>query len=88
MDIWQETFSVGFKDIDPSDRLTLGAIFDYFQEASINHAEHLGVGRVPMAQAGQVWILSRISVVLDHRPRYGETITLRSWPRGTEKLFA
>lgn len=88
MDIWQETFSVGFRDIDPSDRLTLGAIFDYFQEASINHAEHLGVGRTPMAQAGQVWILSRISVVFDHRPRYGETITLRSWPRGTEKLFA
>ncbi|MDR1986964.1 MAG: acyl-ACP thioesterase [Treponema sp.] len=88
MDIWQETFSLGFRDIDPSDRLTLGAVFDYFQEASINHAEQLGVGRAPMAQAGQVWILSRISVVVDRRPRYGETLTLRSWPRGTEKLFA
>jgi acyl-ACP thioesterase len=86
--IWQETFSVGFRDIDPSDRLTLGAIFDYFQEASINHAENLGVGRASMAQTGQIWILSRISVVLERRPRYRETITLRSWPRGTEKLFA
>ncbi|MDR2393114.1 MAG: acyl-ACP thioesterase [Treponema sp.] len=88
MDIWQHRFSVAFKDIDPSDRLTLGAVFEYFQEASINHAEHLGVGRASMAQSGQVWILSRISVVLDRRPQYRETLTLRSWPRGTEKLFA
>ncbi|MDR1956105.1 MAG: acyl-ACP thioesterase [Treponema sp.] len=88
MDIWQERFSLKFSDIDPSDRLTLGAAFAYFQEASINHAERLGVGRAAMAQTGQVWILSRISVVFERRPRYGETITLRSWPRGAEKLFA
>jgi acyl-ACP thioesterase len=88
MNIWQETFSLGFKDVDPSDRLTLGAVFDYFQEAAIKHAEQLGVGRAAMAQTGQGWILSRMSVTMDTRPRYGETLTLRSWPRGTERLFA
>ena len=88
VDIWQETFPVRFGAIDRSDRLTLDAMFQFFQEAAISHAENLGVGREDMARTGQVWILSRISVVIDRRPHYRETITVRSWPRGGEKLFA
>jgi acyl-ACP thioesterase len=88
MDIVQNTFPLGFGDIDRSDRLTLAATFDYFQEAAINHAEILGVGRESLARTGQGWILSRMSVVLDRRPKFRETVTVRSWPRGWEKLFA
>jgi acyl-ACP thioesterase len=88
MDVWQETFPLRFGGIDRSDRLTLNAVFDFFQEAAISHAERLGVGRDAMASSGQVWILSRISVFFERRPRYGEILTVRSWPRGIEKLFA
>jgi acyl-ACP thioesterase len=88
MDIWQETVPVRFGDIDHSDRLTLAAAFDYFQEAAINHAEMLGVGRAALEQSGEVWILSRISVQFDRRPGYHERLSVRSWPRGWEKLFA
>jgi acyl-ACP thioesterase len=87
-DIWEEQHSIRFGDIDRSDRLTLGATFDYFQEAAISHAEDLGVGRESMAKTGQVWILSRISVYLARRPKFGETVRVRSWPRSWEKLFA
>jgi acyl-ACP thioesterase len=79
---------VRFGVIDRSDRLTLDAVFQFFQEAAISHAENLGVGREDMARTGQVWILSRMSVQINRRPQYGETITIRSWPRGGEKLFA
>jgi acyl-ACP thioesterase len=88
VDIWQETFPVRFGAIDRSDTLTLDAMFQFFQEAAICHAENLMVGREDMARTGQVWILSRISVLVDRRPNYRETITVRSWPRGWEKLFA
>ncbi|MDR0622983.1 MAG: acyl-ACP thioesterase [Treponema sp.] len=88
MDIMRNTFSLGFRDIDRSDRLTLAAAFDYFQEAAINHAEILGVGRESMAQTGQGWILSRMSVLMERRPKFQETVAVRSWPRGWEKLFA
>jgi acyl-ACP thioesterase len=88
LDIWQETFPVRFGAIDKSDKLTLDAIFNYFQEAAISHAENLGVGREHMAQTGQGWVLSRLSVLIDRRPNYRETITVRTWPRGGEKLFA
>jgi acyl-ACP thioesterase len=86
--IWQESFTVRFSDIDRSDRLTLAAVFDYFQDAAINHADALGVGREAMSKTGVVWILSRITTRIERRPHFGEKITVRTWPRGSEKLFA
>ncbi|MDR0561369.1 MAG: acyl-ACP thioesterase [Spirochaetaceae bacterium] len=88
LDCWTETFPLRFMAIDRSDRLTLGAVCDYFQEAAINHAELLGIGRRVMAETGRVWMLSRMSVVLESRPKYREPITVRTWCRGWEKLFA
>ncbi|MDR2783883.1 MAG: acyl-ACP thioesterase [Treponema sp.] len=87
-DIGIQEISVGFGDIDTSDRLTLARTFDYFQEAAINHAEELGVGRAALSQSKQVWILSRIGVLIEKRPRFREKIIVRSWPRSWEKLFA
>ncbi|MDR0374866.1 MAG: acyl-ACP thioesterase [Treponema sp.] len=87
-DIGIQEISVGFADIDTSDRLTLARTFDYFQEVAINHAEDLGVGRAALAQSRQVWILSRIGVLIERRPKFHEKITVRTWPRSWEKLFA
>ena len=86
--VWSEKCTVRFNAIDASDSMTMNAVFGFFQEAAISHAENLGVGREAMERANQVWILSRISVQVDRRPKYGETITVRTWPRGGEKLFA
>ncbi|MDR1106405.1 MAG: acyl-ACP thioesterase [Treponema sp.] len=88
MDIWRESFPLRFGAVDRSDRLTLWSTFDFFQEAAISHAEALGVGREDMKISGQAWVLSRLSVFWERRPLYGETVTVRSWPRGSEKLFA
>jgi len=88
VNVWQETLPVRFGAIDKSDRLTLDAVFQFFQEAAISHAENLGVGREAMAQSKQGWILSRLSVIVDRRPKYCENLTVRTWPCGFEKLFA
>jgi acyl-ACP thioesterase len=84
----QETVPIRFGNVDRSDRLTMGAAFGFFQETAISHAASLGVGRDALAKAGQGWILSRISVFMESRPRYRDTVTVESWPRGSEKLFA
>ena len=88
MNIWQEKVPLRFASIDSSDRLTLSAAFSFFQEAAISHAVVLGVGRDALAKTNQAWILSRFSIFFDSRPKYEETLTVRSWPRGPEKLFA
>jgi len=86
--IWSESCAVRFGAIDKSDTMTLDAALNFFQEAAISHAENLGVGRAAMAQTNQVWILSRMSTMINRRPKYDETVTVRTWPRGGEKLFA
>jgi len=86
--VWSEGCLTRFNAIDTSDTMTLDAALGVFQEMAVSHAENLGVGREAMARTGQVWILSRMSVQVDRRPSYGETVTARSWPRGWEKLFA
>jgi acyl-ACP thioesterase len=88
MDVWKESYPVGFTTVDRSGGLTLAGVFDYFQEAAIRHAEALGVGRDPMLALGQGWVLSRISALVRRRPRQTDQITVRTWPRGWEKLFA
>jgi len=88
VDVWQEKVPIRFGAIDRSDRLTLNMIFQFFQEAAICHAENLNVGREDMARTGQVWILSRMSVLVERRPNYHETVFVSTWPRGFEKLFA
>ena len=88
LDIWTENHIVRFGAIDKSDSMTLSSVFDFFQEAAISHAENLGVGRADLARTNQLWILSRMSAQIDRRPGYGEAITVRTWPRGGEKLFA
>jgi len=85
--LWTESCLIRFGAVDKSDSVTLNSIFNFFQEAAISHAENLGVGRGAMASTNQVWLLSRMSVQVDRRPRYGETVTVRTWPRGAEKLF-
>jgi acyl-ACP thioesterase len=88
IDIFRETVPIRFGSVDRSDRLTLGAVFGFFQEIAISHAEDLGVGRNVLAGIGQAWVLSRISVFMEKRPQYGDAIMVESWPRGSEKLFA
>ena len=88
LDIWRENVNVRFGDVDRSDSLTLGSVFSFFQEAAISHAADLGVGRDDMTRTGQAWILSRISLFVERRPLYGETIEVSTWPRSWERLFA
>jgi acyl-ACP thioesterase len=85
--IWQEEFRIRFWDVDKTDQLTLASTFDFFQEAAIAHAEHLSVGKKDLDEKNQAWILSRMSVLIERRPRKDEIITIRTWPRGPEKLF-
>ena len=79
---------VRFGSVDRSDRLTLWSIFNFFQEAALSHAEALGAGRDSLALKGEAWILSRFLLAVDRRPAHGETVSVRTWPRRQEKLFA
>jgi acyl-ACP thioesterase len=87
MDVYESTQKICFNDVDLSGRITPFAVFNYFQDAAAAHAEIIGVGYKNMLANNSVWVLSRISVIIEKRPKIGDTVILRTWPRGSEKLF-
>lgn len=64
------------------------AICQYFQEAAGNHATHLGVGYDALQKLGLFWVLSRVKVEIDALPQWGDEVTLTTWPKGVDRLFA
>lgn len=83
-----EEFQVRTWDVDRSGRLDIAAAFNYFQEVAGNHAERLGVGKEALNKTGHAWVLSRMTAIIDRRPSWGEIIRAKTWPRGTDRLFA
>ena len=85
---WEEPFKVHSYDIDAAKRLTLESLLKYFQEAAWNHAEHLGRGYSHLRSRNQVWVLSRMMVVVNAHPEWGDPLILRTWPCGSASLLA
>jgi acyl-ACP thioesterase len=64
------------------------ALANYFQEAASDHAAILGVGRDEMFGLGRTWMLSRLDIEARKLPSEGDEILMRTWPAGTDRLFA
>ena len=72
----------------PDGKLTLSSLFDFFQDIASEHAIALGYGREELMKDNNFLVLSRMYSVIDKWPAMGDKISIRTWPRGTEKLFA
>lgn len=86
--IWKEDILVKSYDVDFNKRTKLNFIFNYMQEGAYNHACSLGAGFEELADQGYIWVLSRVKIVVARYPIWGEEITLETWPKGVNKLFA
>jgi medium-chain acyl-[acyl-carrier-protein] hydrolase len=86
--VWREELLVKSYDVDCTGRLNLQSLLSYFQEIAGNHATHLGVGYEDLRQRGLFWVLSRIKIRISRMPAWSEVISLATWPKGVDKLFA
>ncbi len=87
-ELFEQTFTVASYESDFTGHLALHSLFDRFQEIAGHHATSLGVGFTRLREAGVAWMLSRVKVEIRELPRWGETVTLRTWPKGVDRLFA
>lgn len=85
-DLGPYRFTIRGTDTDYHDRLHLFSLFSFMQEAAYHNAEALKIGAGMLDEKGFCWLLIRISVRLHHLPHWGETITVDTWSRGTQKL--
>ena len=64
------------------------SLADMLQEAAGVHAEALGWGKDAMGESNRTWMMSRSDTRVFRSPREGETVTVRTWPSGIQRLFA
>ena len=86
--IWSETIQVRAYDCDFIDRWKPVSMLQTMQEIANTHANSLGYGFDEMTADNQAWVLSRIKVKFYKFPLNGETITIRTFPKGIQqKIF-
>ncbi len=86
--VWYEELQVRHTEIGPDGLLSVKSFFDYMQLAAGNHADHLGVGIFHLHEKNMLWVLSRIRLLIQRSPGLGETVRIKTYPSGFQRLFA
>lgn len=81
-------FTVYLFDTDANGTLSVRGLWDFLQETAGLHTQRLGVATEDLRPRGLAWILSRLRLRVKRYPGLGEKITVKTWPTGTDKLFA
>jgi medium-chain acyl-[acyl-carrier-protein] hydrolase len=85
---FEKEYRVHVYETGPDGKLNLYSLFNYMQDIASDHAEKLGFGRDDLMNDNRFWVLSRMYAVISEWPLWEETIILKTWPNGTDKLFA
>ena len=85
---FEKEYEIPVYDTGPDGKLCLHSLLNYLQDIASEHAELLNFGREDLLKANHFWVLSRMAVKIESLPEWRETIIVRTWPRGTDKLFA
>ena len=86
--LYQQDFLVLSNEADIHHRASLYSLSNYLQEAARSHAEKLGWGVELLRSQQQFWVLTRLIIEVEAYPKPGQTITVTTWPKGTDRLFA
>ena len=86
------TFSIQFRsatyDVGLNGQMSLTALLRYFQEAAHEHANNLGVGFSKLREQNIFWVLSAINLEIGELPGFDEIFTIKTWPRGNDRLYS
>lgn len=85
---FEKRYKIPVYDTDFQGKLSIFSLFNYIQDIASEHAEILHFGRDDLQRNDQFWILSRVYAEIKSFPFWGETLILRTWPRGTDGMFA
>jgi acyl-ACP thioesterase len=85
---FEKEYRVHVYDTGPDGRVSLASLFNYMQDIASDHAEKLGFGRDDLMRDNRFWVLSRMYAEISVWPLWEDSIILKTWPNGTDRLFA
>jgi acyl-ACP thioesterase len=85
---YEKEYKIPVYEIGPDGRLTIHSLFNLLQDIASEHASKLNFGRDDLMKENHFWVLSRILTKITKLPEWEETVVVRTWPRGVDKIFA
>jgi acyl-ACP thioesterase len=86
--VWEGPYTVHSYEVRTHISAPLTIVCNYLQDSAWHHAQNLRVGYEALLQEKKNWVLARLSIEMDRYPLWGEKVTVRTWPKGTHRLFA
>lgn len=84
----EKEYPVHVYDTGPDGKASLYSLLNFMQDIASEHAVKLGFGRDDLMKHNHFWVLSRMYAVIYDLPLWNDKIIVRTWPNGTDKLFA
>lgn len=81
-------FPIRIYEVGEKGTLPFPQVMNLFQDAATDHASILGVGLPQMLPRGMSWFITRCHLKMSKYPVYGDTLRIRTWPKGRKKVFA
>jgi acyl-ACP thioesterase len=85
---FEKEYRIHVYETGPDGKLNLYSLFNYMQDIASDHAIKLGFGRDDLLRDNRFWVLSRMYSEINLWPSWDEKIIIKTWPNGTDKLFA
>ena len=84
----EEIINVRYSDIDFDKSLKLFSLLNFFQDIASDNAEKFGFGYSFIHPKNLMWVLLKYRIEFDEFPVDVQQLTLKTQPRGCNKLFA
>ncbi len=85
---FEKEYRIHVYETGPDGKLNMSSLFNYMQDIASEHAIRLGFGRDDLMKNNHIWVLSRMYAVITDLPVWNETILVKTWPNGIDRLFA
>lgn len=85
---FEKKYRIHVYETGPNGKLSLFSLLNFMQDIASDHAEKLRFGRDDLMKENQFWVLSRLYLKMSRWPLWEETVIVRTWPNGTDRLFA
>ena len=86
--IYEEEIHIRYSDIDFNKSLKPFSLLNFFQDIASDSAEKLGFGYSYIYPKNLIWVLLKYRIEFNEYPTDIGNLTLRTEPRGYNKLFA
>lgn len=84
----EETINIRYSDIDFDKSLKMFSLLNFFQDIASDNAEKHGFGYSYIYPQNLMWVLLKYRIEFSEYPTDIQKLTLRTEPRGCNKLFA